>query len=29
MSEVSLPGFADETQQWRARCMQVVNWGGS
>ena len=28
MSEVSLPGFADETQQWRARCMQVVNWGG-
>lgn len=29
MSEApSLPGFADETQQWRARCLQVVNWGG-
>ncbi|MDO5067768.1 MAG: ATP-binding protein [Propionibacteriaceae bacterium] len=27
-AEVSLPGFADETQQWRARCLQVVNWGG-
>ena len=28
MSEAALPGFSDETLQWRARALQLVNWGG-